>query len=80
MYYRNSHTQGNADNQFFFCDPADRFVTGDWNSNGIDSPAVFRPSNTTFYFRSTNTQGNADAQFVWGQPGWLPVSGNFGLG
>ena len=32
------------------------------------------------YFRFTNTQGNADDQFIWGQSGWLPVSGNFGLG
>ena len=38
------------------------------------------PIELTFYFRFTNTQGNADAQFKWGQSGWLPVSGNFGLG
>ncbi|MEX2322677.1 MAG: SBBP repeat-containing protein [Acidimicrobiia bacterium] len=80
VYFRNTHTQGNADAQFFFGDPNDRFITGDWNTDGIDTPGIFRPSNTTFYFRFTNTQGNADAQFQWGQSGWLPVSGNFGLG
>jgi hypothetical protein len=80
VYFRNSHTQGNADAQFFFGNPNDRFITGDWNHNGIDSPAIFRPGNTTFYFRYTNTQGNADEQFIWGDSGWLPVSGAFGLG
>jgi hypothetical protein len=46
----------------------------------VDSPAVFRPSNTTFYFRHSNTQGVADKQFVWGEGPFLPVAGNFGLG
>ena len=79
VYYRNTHTQGNADDQFSFGNPGDRFVTGDWSADGIDTPAVFRPSSTTFFFRFTNTQGNADAQLLFGQPNWLPVSGRFGL-
>ena len=70
---------GQADHEFFFGNPGDRFVAGDWNTNGSDSPAVFRPANTTFYFRYTNTQGNADAQFTFGSPTWLPVAGRFGL-
>ena len=65
--------------QFFFGNPEDRFVAGDWGLvDGIDTPGLFRPSNTTFYFRHTNTQGNADSQITWGQPGWLPISGTFG--
>ena len=71
---------GQADHEFFFGNPGDRFVAGDWNRNGTDSPAVFRPGNTTFYFRYTNTQGNADDQFIWGSSTWLPVSGAFRLG
>jgi hypothetical protein len=79
VYFRNSHTQGNADNQFFFGDPGDRLVAGDWGIiGGTDTPAVFRPSTTTFYFRHANSQGNADSQFGWGSPGWLPVAGSFG--
>jgi hypothetical protein len=32
-------TTGIADNQFFFGDPGDRFVAGDWGTiNGIDTP------------------------------------------
>jgi len=57
--------------------PDDRFVAGDWNSDGRDTPAVFRPGNVTHYFRFTNTQGPADAQYIWGESTWLPVAGNF---
>ena len=45
---------------------------------GIDSPALFRPSNTTWYFRYTNSQGVADETIVWGESQWLPVAGMFG--
>ena len=51
-----------------------------WNGNGVFSPALFRPSNTTMYFRYTNTQGNADQSWIGGQSGWLPVSGYNALG
>jgi hypothetical protein len=79
VYYRNTHTTGNAHNQFLFGDPGDRLVAGDWTRDGIDSAAVFRPSTSTAFFRFTNTQGNADAMFVFGEPGWLPVTGTFEL-
>ncbi len=45
--------------------------------DGVDTPGLFRPSNTTLYFRNSNTQGNADSQLTWGLPNWLPVSGDF---
>ncbi len=77
VYFRNSHTQGNADSQFIFGDPGDRLIAGDWNDDGMFSPTLFRPGNTTMYFRYTNSQGNADAQFVPNPNGaaWLPVAG-----
>lgn len=71
---------GDADHQFVFGDPADRFVAGDWNANGADSPAIFRPADCTFYFRNTNTQGNADFTLPFGEVDWLPVAGHFDLG
>ena len=48
-------------------------ATGD----GIFTPALFRPANTTMYIRYTNTQGNADNEYipVPTQAAWLPVSG-----
>ena len=48
--------------------------------DGVDTPAVFRPSDTTFYFRHTLTEGVADSQFQFGESPWLPVAGAFGLG
>jgi hypothetical protein len=77
VYFRNTHTQGAADDQFAFGNPGDRFITHDWNRDGIDTLAMLRPSNTTHYFRFTNTQGPGNAQFIWGEPHWQPVAGTF---
>ena len=78
VFFRNSHTQGNADVQFIFGDPGDRLIAGDWTDDGVFTPALFRPSNTTMYFRYTNTQGNADNQFIPipTDAAWFPVAGN----
>jgi hypothetical protein len=78
VYYRNVHTQGNAQNQFFFGDPGDRLIAGDWTDDGIFTPGLFRPSTRTFFFKYTNSQGNADNQFipVPNNTTWLPISGN----
>ena len=65
-----------ASDEFYFGDPDERFVAGDWGTvDGVESPAAFRPANTTFCFRWTNTPGVADSEFGWGESGWLPVSG-----
>jgi dipeptidyl aminopeptidase/acylaminoacyl peptidase len=77
VYYRDSNTQGIAENTFVYGDPGDRLVAHDWNEDGRDSPAVFRPGNNTVYFRFLNANGVADAQYIWGAPGWLPVAGDF---
>ncbi len=79
VYFRDSHTQGIADFQFFYGNPGDRIVAGDWSGAGVDTPALFRPANQTFYFRYTNTQGVADFQLATGQAGWLPVAGDFNI-
>jgi hypothetical protein len=82
VYYRNSHSAGNAHNQFTFGDPGDRLVAGDWTGDGVFTPALFRPSIITMFFKHTNSQGNADNQFVpspWGHPFWIFVSGVTGF-
>jgi hypothetical protein len=82
FYYRNTLTTGIADGQFYFGDPDDRFISGDWGGTaGQDTPAVFRPFDTTFYFRETLTQGNANSQYTWAgaAPNSLPVAGSFGI-
>ena len=74
--------RGVADGQFYFGDPDDRFISGDWGGiTGQDTPAVFRPSDTTFYFRNTLIQGTAHSQYTWAgaAPNSLPVAGDFRL-
>jgi hypothetical protein len=81
VYFRNSHTQGNADNEFIYGNPGDRIVAADWAQSanaGTDTVGIFRPESGTFYLRFTNTQGNADEQFTYGSANMLPVAGNFG--
>jgi hypothetical protein len=38
VYYRNTLDTGIASNEFFFGDPADRFVSGDWASSTGPTP------------------------------------------
>ena len=45
-------------------------VPGDYDGNGVEDVAVFRPSNGTWYVRG---QGN----FVYGQNGDIPVPGDY---
>lgn len=80
FYNRDTLDTGSATQQFYFGDPDDRFVAGDWGIvDGVDTPAVYRPSSSTFFFRYTNTPGNADATLAWGDQSWLPVSGDYAL-
>ena len=63
VYFRQSHTQGVADSSFFYGDPGDRFVSGDWGIvDNVDTPAIFRPPLGQFFFRYSNTQGNAEEE------------------
>jgi len=64
--FRNTNTTGVADFEFIFGDPGDKLVAGDWDGDGEDTVAVYRPSNGMFYVRNSNTQGNADATFPVG--------------
>ena len=80
FYYRNTLTSGIADGMFWFGDPGDHLVSGDFgDGDGEDSPGVYRPSESRFYFRHSLTPGAADQQFTWGDADWLPVTGRFEL-
>ncbi len=77
----NTLTTGVADDEFFFGDPDDRFVVGDWGViDGRDSPAVFRArtrrsSSNTTWSPASPTLGSTSAR-----PPWLPVAGKIALG
>ena len=70
---------GAADGSFYFGDPGDLIVAGDWNGDGRDSVGLFRPATGRVYLRYSNSAGPADREFVFGADGWVPVAGAFGL-
>jgi hypothetical protein len=81
-YLRNSNTQGIADVSFFFGNPGDVPIAGDFNGDGCDTVSIYRPSNQTFYI--INKLGTSDAglgaaeySYVFGNPGGQPFAGDF---
>ena len=66
-----------AVSSFFFGDPNDWALMGDWNADGIDTPGTYRQSDGRIYLRNSNTQGIADYWFNFGNPGDVPLPGDF---
>ncbi len=62
---------------FFFGNPGDLPVAGDWSGNGITTPGLYRQSDGFWYGRNSNTQGNADFSCFAGDPSDIPISGDF---
>jgi hypothetical protein len=62
---------------FYFGNPGDEPLMGDWNCDGVDTPGLYRRSDGFVYLRNTNTQGVADIAFFFGNPGDLPLVGDF---
>ncbi len=62
---------------FFFGNPGDYPMMGDWDCDTIDAPGLYRQSDGYVYLRNTNTQGNADTRFYFGNPGDIPIAGDF---
>jgi len=80
FYYRNTLDSGIASDQFFFGNPGDRFIAGDSGPvpNGVDTPAILRPSDGRIYFRYQNAPGDADGSLLtWGDDRAFPVAGEF---
>jgi Tol biopolymer transport system component len=62
---------------FYYGDPGDIPMMGDWDGDGIDTPGLFRRSDGYVYLRNSNTQGVADVRFYFGNPGDIPLAGDF---
>ncbi len=62
---------------FYFGDPGDSPIMGDWDCDGIDTPGMYRRSDGFVYLRNSNTQGVADLRFFFGNPGDLPLAGDW---
>jgi hypothetical protein len=82
VYLRNSNTVGIADIKFFFGNPGDVPIAGDFNNDGFDTVSIYRPSNQTFYIINKLGSGDAglgaaDFSYVFGDPGDKPFVGDF---
>ncbi len=63
--------------RFYFGDPGDRPMVGDWDCDGIDTPGLYRPADGYVYLRNSNTQGIADVSFFFGNPSDVALAGDF---
>jgi hypothetical protein len=62
---------------FFYGNPGDFPILGDWDCDGMDTPGMYRQSDGFVYLRNSNTQGIADIRFFFGDPGDIPITGDF---
>jgi hypothetical protein len=62
---------------FFYGAPGDVPLLGDWDCDGVDTVAMFRPSNGFIYLRNSNTLGFADEEFFYGIGGDIPLAGDW---
>jgi hypothetical protein len=62
---------------FYYGNPGDIPVMGDWDCDGTDTPGLFRSADAFAYLRNSNTQGNADIRFFFGNPSDVPLAGDF---
>ena len=63
--------------EFTFGDPGDLPMIGDWDCDGIATPAVWRPSNGDLYLRNSNSAGEADYVSNFDDLEAIPVVGDF---
>ncbi len=63
--------------RFFFGNPGDTPVMGDWDCDGIDTPGLFRTSDAFAYLSNANRSQVADIRFFFGDPSDLPLAGDF---
>lgn len=69
--------QGNLTVSFYFGEPGDLPLLGDWDCDGTDTPAMFRPTNGFVYLTNRNAQSMAEAEFFYGMAGDIPLAGDW---
>ncbi len=62
---------------FYYGNPGDYPMTGDWDCDGVDTPGLYRQSDGYVYLRNSNTPGIADIRFYFGNPSDVPLAGDF---
>ncbi|MCO6503087.1 MAG: hypothetical protein J5I28_08380, partial [Acidimicrobiales bacterium] len=71
-----------ADITFYFGNPGDIPLIGDFDGDGKDTVSIYRPSEARFYIINKLGQnggglGKADYSFVFGNPGDVPFVGDW---
>ena len=62
---------------FFYGNPGDVALMGDWDGDGIKTPAMYRPTNGFMYLRNSNTQGTGEIEYFYGDPSDVPLAGDW---
>ncbi|NNC42194.1 MAG: fasciclin domain-containing protein [Acidimicrobiia bacterium] len=62
---------------FYFGNPGDMPLLGDWDGDGVETPGLYRQSDGFFYGRNSNVTGLAEVSFYVGDPGDVPLVGDF---
>ncbi|MBT8199412.1 MAG: hypothetical protein KJO36_02730, partial [Acidimicrobiia bacterium] len=62
---------------FYFGNPGDVGVVGDWDCDGIDTPGMFRPGNGFAYVANANETTVASTEFYFGLGGDIPLAGDW---
>jgi hypothetical protein len=62
---------------FYFGNPGDVPIMGDWDCDGVETPGLYRQSDGYVYLRNSNSQGIADIRFFFGNPDDVPLAGDF---
>lgn len=69
--------EGAAQASFYFGNPGDYPIVGDWDCDGDATPGLYRRADGFAYLRNANTTGNADIRFLFGNPADIPLAGDF---
>jgi hypothetical protein len=72
LRYRDGYTVS-----FYYGNPGDTPMMGDWDCDGTDTVAMYRESTGFIYYRNTNNFGVADGDFFFGNPGDIPIAGDW---
>lgn len=72
----NLRNNSGVETSFYFGNPGDDPVAGDWDCDGTDTPGLYRRSDGYVYLRNSNDQGIADTSFFFGDPGDVPLAGD----
>jgi len=61
----------------WFGAPGDVGLLGDWDGDGVETPAMYRPSNGFVYLTNSRDTATAEAEFFFGLESDIPLAGDW---